>query len=80
MRARPFVADILADLEFAQTADHRRSDDERHKKRGQACKGRAEGQIAKDPERSHIKVAKNVFVQKPIEQWVLNLFAGLYLR
>jgi hypothetical protein len=36
---------------FAQAPDHRRPDDERHEQRGQAGKGRAERQVAEDPER-----------------------------
>ena len=62
MRARSLLADILADLEFAQAADHRRADDERHEQRRQAGKGRAEREVAEDPERPHVEVPEYVLV------------------
>ena len=61
-------ANVLADLEFTQAADHRRANDETDEQRGQAGEHRAEGQIAKDSERADVKDEKTFLVQQPIEQ------------
>ena len=56
---RAVLADVLADLEFTQAANHRRADDEADEQRGQAGEGGAEGQIAKDSERADMKDDEN---------------------
>ncbi len=48
-------ANVLADLKFAQAANHCRADDESDEERGQAGEDSAKRKIAKDSERADMK-------------------------
>src|SRR5258708_23000194 len=54
MRLRTFLADVLADLKFAQAADDDRADDESGKQSGQASEGGAKRQVTKNTERREV--------------------------
>src|ERR1035437_2345345 len=64
----PVFADVLANLEFTQAADHRRANNKANEQRGQAGEHGAESQIAKDSERADMKDEKTLLVKQPIEQ------------
>ena len=57
MCLRPFFANVLADLKFAQPADDQRPNDQRGEQSGQAGERSAEGQVAEDAERRERNVA-----------------------
>ncbi len=68
VRLGTVLADILANLELAQAANHSRSDHQPHKQRGQTGEGSAKRQVAEDAERTDMKNQKPLLVEQPIEQ------------
>src|SRR5438552_11836495 len=54
MSLRAFLADVLADLELAQTIDDQRSDNQSREKGSKAGKGSAKSQITEDAERREV--------------------------
>ena len=62
------LANVLADLEFAQAMNDRRSDDQSDEQCGQAGEDGAKRQIAEDSERADVKDDKSFLIQQPIEQ------------
>ncbi len=65
---RAILAYVLADLEFTQTANHGRADDKTDEQCGEAGERGAEGQIAKDSERTDVEDDETLLVKQPIEQ------------
>src|SRR5713101_1431165 len=66
MRLGTFLANVLANLEFAQPVNHQRTNDQSGKHRGQTGKRSAEGQIAENSERR--KIVEQFRIQQPVEQ------------
>ena len=66
MRLRPVLADVLADLEFAQLLDDVRTDEKRDEECGKRGEGGAEREIAKDAE--GMKEREELFVKQPVKQ------------
>ena len=54
VRLRSFLADVLANLKFAQPLNHDGGDDESGEKSGEAGEGGAERQITEDAERRKV--------------------------
>ena len=61
-------ANVLADLEVAQSPHHRRADHQSHEQRRQAGECGAKRQIAEDSERADVKNDKTLLIEQPIEQ------------
>ena len=66
MGLRPVVANILADLKFAQFLNDIRSDEHGDHQRGKRSKSGAKSQIAEDPE--WMEEGKQFHVQQPVKQ------------
>ncbi len=61
-------ANVLADLEFAQPANHRRANDEADEQCGKAGERGTKSEIAKDSERTDMKDDESLLIQQPIKQ------------
>ena len=68
MGLRAIFADVLSDLEVAQTTYDTRSDDQTDEECGQAGEGRTKGQIAENTERTDMKYDEALLIEQPVEQ------------
>ncbi len=62
------LANVLANLKFAQPMNDGRTDDETDEQRSEAGESGAKRQIAKDSERADMKDDESLLIQQPIEQ------------
>ena len=56
MRLRAFLADVLANLEFAQPFNHIRPDQQGDEQRGERGKRSPKGKVPKDAERAEVRI------------------------
>ena len=63
---RTVLADVLADLKFAQLLNHKRPDEQGDQHRGKTGKGGAKRQIPEDAEGS--EVGKKFLIKEPVKQ------------
>src|SRR5208337_5137321 len=70
MSLRPFLADVLPDLEIAQSPNHDRPNNQAGEESGEAGEGCAKSQITKDAERR--KIMEELQVEQPVEQSASN--------
>jgi hypothetical protein len=66
VRLGTVIADVLADLEFAQLLNHIRANEHGDQQRGKRRKYGAESKVAEYPER--VEERKQLFVEQPVEQ------------
>jgi hypothetical protein len=84
MSFRTLLADVLPDLKFAETIDHKRANDESCEQCSQAGERSPERQIAEYTKWREI--VKQFFVQQPIEQsasvqsWVVGYSSLAHTR
>src|SRR5215472_16474052 len=71
MRLRPVLADVLADLKLAQTADQPRPQQNSHQQRGDAGHARTEGGVLENPER-RIEM-EQLLVTQPVQHWPFSM-------
>src|SRR5215469_3438791 len=75
VRLGPLVADVLADLKFAEAIDYQWPDNQPGEQGSETGKGGAKCKIAKNPKRREIMV--ELQIQQPIEQCASVLIPDL---